>query len=64
MKVCMNGLRKNLTNSFNEFMDLIKEKGTLDNMDDWEKDQLENIRMFIGGLNCCYDPDNKNDWDD
>ena len=64
MQVSMDGLRKNLTQSFNEFIYLIKDSDTFKNMNDREIDQLANIRMFIGSLNCCYDPNDKDDIND
>ena len=64
MKVSMNGLRKNLTHSFNEFMIDIKRTNTFDNMNDREIDSLESLRAMIGSLNCCYYPEDKEDWDD
>ena len=64
MKVSMDGLRKNLTQSFNEFIINIKATDIFENMDNSETEKLENVRAMIGSLNCCYDPDDKDDWKD
>lgn len=50
MKVSMNGLSLNLAAAFNKFA----ADDLLDKLDDFEKDNLNEIRIILSVLNCLY----------
>ncbi len=60
MKVSMDGLRKNLSGAYNTYMRLVKMNGTISQFNGDEMDALEEIRQYIGALN-CVESDNPDD---
>lgn len=60
----MDGLRKNLSSSYNSFVRQMKYDEDFNNLTETQKDKLDDLRGMIGALNCCYDPDDKEDWNE
>ena len=59
MKASFNGVRKRLTNSFNELIKTFEERPNEQLID-----KLDEVRDYIVTLNCMYDPDCKDDMDE
>ena len=64
MKVSMDGLRKNLTGSFNRFVRMLKDEdffgdSTFEKLSQEDVDALEELRCMIAGLNCVYSEDDE-----
>lgn len=60
--VSVDGFRMNLSRAFNEFIVSIKDDNAnhvniFDDIDNEQKEKLEEIRRMIGALNCIYDDD-------
>jgi hypothetical protein len=62
VKVSMDGLRKNLTGSFNRFVRMLKDEdyfgnSTFEKLSQEDVDALDELRRMIGGLNYVYSDD-------
>ena len=66
MNTYIDGIRSNLSKSFNNFLGLINDDNSkiFRLMSEEEKDHLENIRIFLNLLNASYDDTYYNDWND
>ncbi len=69
MNVSFDGLRKNMATAHEELFNVLEEASSqnswrLEESIEKAKLKMDELTRFIGGLMCCYDPNEKDDFND